>query len=300
MGSAAQSAGAIGIVVPVLDEAAALPALLEEVRAAGLLPSTVFVDNGSTDGSPELIEAAGSRLLCEAHRGYGYPCLTGSRAVTAAGARVIVFMEADGSDDPVEVTRLAAPVLDGSADLVIGSRRRAVRAAGGMPPHQRLGNALARASFRILFGLSIADNGPLRAVRADLLQRLHMRPRAYAWTTEMTVKAHLLGARIAVVETGYRRRAGVSKIAGTVTGTLGAFVGIFGTMLWLRLCSASGRRGTVRRAIAVQKDGRRRSMDVSSRPGLRPRDGAGRCPPSRPDSEACPRSRSRRRSPVPP
>ncbi len=242
IGSAEQPAGGIGIVVPVLDEAAALPALLEEVRAAGLLPRTAFIDNGSTDGSAEQIKAAGGRLLREPRRGYGYPCLKGSRAVASAGAHVIVFMEADGSDDPAEVAGLAAPVLDGSADLVIGSRRRAVRAAGGMPPHQRLGNALARASLRILFGLSIADNGPFRAVRADLLQRLHMRPRAYAWTTEMTVKAHLLGARIAVVETGYRRRAGVSKIAGTASGTLGAFSGIFGTMLWLRLCGASARR----------------------------------------------------------
>jgi hypothetical protein len=282
----------------VLDEAPALPGLLKELAAAGLLGAAVFVDNGSTDGSRALIAAAGARLLNESRRGYGYPCLTGLRAVSAdaaaaplcAGAErekssrpcpaswVVVFMEADGSDDPAEVRRLAQPVLDGAADLVIGSRRRAVRrvsargalrqasvhrpagvspttpagsksrcgGAGahdaGMPIHQRLGNELSRLALRALFGLRIADNGPFRAVRLGLLEHLHMEPHGYAWTTEMTVKARLVGARITVLETAYRPRPGSSKIAGTLRGTLGAFAGIFGTMMRLRLCPPPGLR----------------------------------------------------------
>lgn len=251
----------VRVVVPVLDEAAALPDLFEDLAAADLLAHTLFVDNGSSDGGPALIAAAGAPLLREARRGYGYPCLTGSREACAQGAGVVVFMEADGSDDPADVHRLVQRVADGEADMVIGSRRDAVRAGGGMPPHQRLGNALALWVMRALFGLRIPDNGPFRAVRTDLLQHLRMQPRAYAWTTEMTVKAHLLGARIAVMEVGYRRRLGGSKIAGTLTGTLGAFAGIFGTMLRLKLCSARARRGPQ----AVGRLGRDVARDVALR-----------------------------------
>ena len=220
--------------VPVLNEAASLPSLLDELAGLGLLPVALFVDNGSSDGSAALIRARGAAVLHEARLGYGYPCLTGLHAARRAGADVVVFMEADGSDDPADVARLAGPVLRHEADLVIGSRREAVRRAAHMPLHQRIGNALTTVVLRLLFGLRLPDNGPFRAVRVALLLQLGMEPRAYAWTTEMTVKAHVLGARIIAMETAYRERRGQSKIAGTWRGTLGAFGGIFGTMLKLR------------------------------------------------------------------
>jgi glycosyltransferase involved in cell wall biosynthesis len=204
-----------------LDEAEALPALLAELASLGLLGPTIFVDNGSRDGSPGLVRAAGGEVLYEPRRGYGYPCLTGALAAAARGATVVVFMEADGTDDPAEAERLAGPVLDGAADLVIGSRRDAVRgaAAGRMPLHQRLGNEWLAASLAILFGLRLSDDGPFRAIRTDLLERLRLEERAYAFPTEMAVKAHLAGARIMTRETAYRQRAGHSKIAGTWLGS---------------------------------------------------------------------------------
>jgi glycosyltransferase involved in cell wall biosynthesis len=119
--------------VPVLDEAEALPALLTELRDLGLLWRTVFVDNGSADGGPELIRAAGAVLLREPRRGYGYPCLTGARAAAAAGALAVVFMEADGTDDPAQTRYLVEPVLAGVADLVIGSGGGGA-GRGGAPP----------------------------------------------------------------------------------------------------------------------------------------------------------------------
>ena len=223
--------------MPVLDEAEALPGLLTELRGLGLLERTLFVDNGSADGGPELIRAAGATLLSESRRGYGYPCLTGARAAAAAGARAVVFMEADGTDDPAQARYLVEPVLAGVADLVIGSRRRAVRGAatGRMPLHQRLGNDWLALSLWFFFGLRLSDDGPFRAVRTDLLEALRLEERAYAFPTEMAVKARLLGARIVIRDTRYRARAGASKIAGTWRGSALAVRDIFWCLLRLRL-----------------------------------------------------------------
>lgn len=220
-----------------LDEAEALPALLAELSGLGLLDRTIFVDNGSRDGGPDFVRAAGAELLHEPRRGYGYPCLTGARAAAARGARAVVFMEADGTDDPAQVPALVGPLLAGVADLVIGSRRQAVRgaAAGHMPWHQRRGNDWLAVSLRFWFGLRLSDDGPFRAVRLDLLERLRLEERAYAFPTEMVVKARLLGARIALRDTRYRPRAGHSKIAGTWRGTLGAVRDISWCLFRLRL-----------------------------------------------------------------
>ena len=207
--------------MPVLDEAEALPALLEELRGLGLLERTVFVDNGSSDGSPGLIRAAGAVLLREPRRGYGYACLTGARAAATAGARAVVFLEADGTDDPSQCRYLVEPVLAGIADLVIGSRRQAVRgaSAGRMPLHQRLGNDWLAFVLWAVFGLRLSDDGPYRAVRTELFCRLRLEERAYALPTEMAVKARLVGAHIALRDTRYRPRTGASKIAGTWRGS---------------------------------------------------------------------------------
>ena len=123
------------------------------------------------------MRAAGAALLREPRRGYGYPCMTGARAAAAAGARAVVFMEADGTDDPAQCRYLVAPVLAGVADLVIGLRRRAVRGAslGRMPLHQRLGNDWLALSLWLFFGLRLSDDGPYRAVRLDLLESLRSR-----------------------------------------------------------------------------------------------------------------------------
>jgi len=223
------------IVVPVLDEAEALPSLLAELSELDLLAHTVFVDNGSRDGSAALIRAAGGTVIEEPRRGYGYACLAGSAEVSHRSSEIVVFMEGDGSDDPAEIGRLVAPVAAGRFDLMIGSRRAAVRRGAHMPAHQRFGEWLTVALMRLLFGLRLSDNGPFRAIRADLLEHLDMEPRGFSWPTEMAVKAHLCGARINFCETGFRRRRGDSKISGTARGTWAAAVGIFGALLRLRL-----------------------------------------------------------------
>jgi glycosyltransferase involved in cell wall biosynthesis len=223
--------------VPVLDEAEALPALLRELRDLCLLSRTLFVDNGSADGSAALVAAAGGELLREPRRGYGFPCLTGAREAAARGARAVVFLEADGTDDPAQARYLVEPVLAGAADLVVGSRHQAVRglAPGRMPLHQRLGNVWLAFNLRLFFGLGLSDDSPFRAVRLDLLDRLRLEERAYAFPTEMVVKAKMAGARIATRGVAYRPRAGRSKIAGTWKGTLGAVRDITWCLVRLRL-----------------------------------------------------------------
>ena len=225
------------IVVPVLDEAAALPALLAELRGLGLLQRTIFVDNGSTDGSRGLIAAANAALVREPRRGYGFPCLAGARIAAARGVRAVVFLEADGTDDPAQVPRLVEPVLAGVADLVVGSRRSAVHgdSPGRMPLHQRLGNWWLAFNLHLFFGLRLSDDAPFRAIRLDLLEHLRLEQRAYAFPTEMLVKARMAGARIAVRDVAYRRRAGRSKIAGSWRGTIGAVRDITWCLVRLRL-----------------------------------------------------------------
>src|SRR5665647_346830 len=153
-------------------------------------------------------------------------------AAVASGARAVVFMEADGTDDPAQVRHLVGPILAGRADLVLGSRRQAVHGAadGRMPLHQRLGNDWLAFNLFVFFGLRLSDDGPFRAVRLDLLERLRLEERAYAFPTEMVVKARIAGR-----DTRYRPRAGSSKIAGTWRGTLGAVRDIFWCLLRLRL-----------------------------------------------------------------
>lgn len=235
------------MIVPVRDEAEALPLLLSEVAARpGLLARIVFVDNGSRDCGRAILVAAGARVLYEPRRGYDFACMTGFLTAQAEGAEAVVFMEADGSDDPADLPRLLGPVIAGDVDLMIGSRRAAVRALGGMAWHQRLGNAFSLALIGLLFGLRLPDNGPFRAMSTERLACLGMEPRGFAWTTEMVLKAHLAGLRIAWLETAYRERAGRSKISGTVRGTWGAFNGIVGTTVRLRVKTLRPRPTRVR------------------------------------------------------
>ena len=262
--------------MPVLDEAAALPGLLQDIAAQPGLPARmIFVDNGSRDGSDRILVAAGFRVLHEHRRGYDFACMTGLLGAVADGADVVAFMEADGSDDPADLPRLLGPVLAGDVDLLIGSRQAAVRTHGRMAWHQRVGNRFALALFRLLFGLHLPDNGPFRAVRTDRLGELDLEPRAFAWTTEMVLKAHLAGWRIAWVDTAYRERSGHSKISGTVRGTWGAFVGIVGTTLRLRLTPRPFARRPIARRAATSIHRQTRTGVPPGQVGVHPQGAAG-------------------------
>ena len=216
MTAAAWGGARVSVVVPALNEAGNIAALAQETLAQGVR-EVVVVDNGSTDDTAAQAEAAGARVVREPRRGYGYACAAGS---AAAGGDILVYIDADFSFLPVEISRLVDPIAADVADLVLGSRPLGGIARGAMPPHQRFGNWLTAALMRGLYGLQVTDLGPYRAIRAELLRSLDMGEMTYGWPTEMMVKAARRGARVAEAPVSYHpRRAGRSKVGGTVKGS---------------------------------------------------------------------------------
>ena len=193
-----------------------------------LVDVVVVVDNGSTDATRLRAAEAGAKVVSESRRGYGQACLAGLAAVHSD---VVVFLDGDYSDYPEEMADLVRPIVDGEADLVIGSRTRGQRQKGALLPQQRFGNALATGLIRLLFGVAYSDLGPFRAIRADALRRLRMADRNFGWTVEMQVKAARIGLRIAEVPVRYRKRIGQSKVSGTLSGTFRAGYKIIWTIL---------------------------------------------------------------------
>lgn len=218
----------ISIIIPALNEAESIEQVLAELPADNEL-EVLVVDGGSTDGTPDLARRAGATVIHEPRRGYGSACAAG---VQAARGEVLVFMDADGADDPARLADLIGPLAAGSADLVLGSRLAGRLRAGAMPWHQRLGNWLSARLIRWLYGLPLTDLSPFRAVRRDRLLELAMQEMTYGWPTEMITKAARRGWRIVEVPVVYRPRlGGRSKISGTVRGTVLATYYILSTIL---------------------------------------------------------------------
>jgi glycosyltransferase involved in cell wall biosynthesis len=189
----------------------------------------VVVDNGSRDATSAVARDAGAEVIYEPRRGYGQACLSGIAA--APDADVLVFLDGDHSDYPAQLGDLLAPILDGRADLVIGSRTRGRRSAGAQPWHAVLGTRLCVWLMNRLIGTHASDLGPFRAIRCSALRRLGMADRDYGWTVEMQVKAARAGLRVLEVPVDYRPRIGRSKVSGTLRGTWGAAVKILGTIV---------------------------------------------------------------------
>jgi glycosyltransferase involved in cell wall biosynthesis len=201
----------IDVVLPVLDEAEALPWVLERMPEG----YRAFVaDNGSSDGSPELAERLGAQVVREPQRGFGAACFAG---LSAASAELVCFMDCDGSFDPADLPRVADPVLAGEADLMLGSRRAE---PGAWPLHARLANKALTLELRRRSGIRLSDIGPMRcARRADLLA-LGLRDRRFGWPLEMVLRAAAEGWRVREVPVDYSTRGGGrSKVTGTVRGT---------------------------------------------------------------------------------
>lgn len=210
----------IALIIPALDEEHAIGPLLEAVDRT-VIRDVIVGDNGSRDATAEVARGRGAEVVGVEERGYGAAC-AGALSRLKADVAVVVFMDADGSDDPAEIPRLLGPIQDGRADLVIGSRALGRVEPGALTPQQRFGNWLATRLIALIYGHRYTDLGPFRAIRRELLDRIAMRDRRYGWTVEMQVRALQLKARVVEVPVSYRRRVGRSKISGTVTGVLKA------------------------------------------------------------------------------
>jgi glycosyltransferase involved in cell wall biosynthesis len=201
----------VDLILPVLDEAEALPWVL------GRLPAgyrAIVVDNGSTDGSAAIARSRGATVVTEPRRGFGAACAAG---LAHAGAPVVAFCDADGSCDPADLPRVVAPVALGAADLVLGARQATVR--GAWPLHARLANRYLAHRLRRATGASLTDLGPLRAARRADLVALALEDRRCGWPLEMVLRAGADGWRIVELPVAYAPRTGRSKVTGTVRGT---------------------------------------------------------------------------------
>ena len=216
------------LVIPALNEEESLGHVLEAVNT-DLLSEIILVDGGSSDRTVDIAKANGARVIQEPQPGYGRACAAGA---AHAQSEIIIFMDADGADDPDQIPNLIAPIIQDGADMVLGSRLAGNIFPGAMPGHQKFGNSLSAGMIHLIYNLPITDLSPFRAVRRSKLLELNMQEMTYGWPTEMITKSAREGWRIIEIPVDYHpRMGGKSKISGTVRGTLLATYYIFKTIL---------------------------------------------------------------------
>jgi glycosyltransferase involved in cell wall biosynthesis len=211
-----RNAKTIAVVVPALNEVSAIGRVVADMP--DWVDRRIVADNGSSDGTGAIAEAAGAIVVHEPERGYGAACLAGIRA--AGSVDIVVFMDGDHSDFGEDMHLLVDPIVTGARDFVLASRVLGEREAGSLTPQQIFGNWLATTLIRLIWGVRYTDLGPYRAIRRDALERLAMADRNYGWTVEMQIKAAEQGLAVDEVPARYRMRIGQSKVSGTVKGTI--------------------------------------------------------------------------------
>lgn len=211
------------VIIPAFNEAESIGKVVGDIPE-GLVREVVVVNNSSTDATEENARNAGATVVREDQKGYGYACLKGIEyAKSKQGEErpdIIVFIDGDYSDYPDQMPELLKPIIEEGYDMVIGSRSVGKREKGAMAPQQLFGNWLATRLMKLFYGVRYTDLGPFRAIRFDKLLELGMKDQTYGWTVEMQLKAAKKKYRITEVPVDYRKRIGVSKITGTVKGTV--------------------------------------------------------------------------------
>lgn len=218
----------VAVIIPTLNEAEAIGAVVAEIPRT-IAREIIVADSGSRDGTPDVAARAGARVVSLTERGYGRACAAGAAAADPS-CTVLVFLDGDGADRGDLMDALIRPILDGTQDFVIASRTRGEREPGSMSWHQVLAGRLAGWGMRALYGVRYTDMCAYRAIRRDALARLDMHEMTYGWNLEMQMKAARLGLRVLEIPIPYRCRAGgVSKVAGSLRGTIKAATRIIAT-----------------------------------------------------------------------
>ncbi|MCB9426789.1 MAG: glycosyltransferase family 2 protein [Flavobacteriales bacterium] len=218
----------IKVIIPAFNEEQSIGLVVQEIP--DLVSEVIVVDNNSSDATAAQAKKAGATVLKEPKMGYGYACLKGMDYVAQQNELpdIIVFLDGDYSDYPEELSKVVAPILDDDVDLVIGARVVALREPHSMTPQQVFGNGLATWLMKLFFGAKYTDLGPFRAIKYKALLSLQMQDKTYGWTVEMQLKALKQKLRYVEVPVRYKNRIGVSKVSGTVKGTIMAGIKIIG------------------------------------------------------------------------
>jgi glycosyltransferase involved in cell wall biosynthesis len=220
----------VAVIIPTLNEADAIGAVIAEIPRA-IAREIIIADSGSRDGTQDIAARAGARVVTLTERGYGRACAAGAAAANPS-CTVLVFLDGDGADRGDLMDWLVHPILDGIQDFVIASRTRGEREPGSMSWHQVLAGRLAGWGMRALYGVRYTDMCAYRAISRDALARLNMTEMTYGWNLEMQMKAARLGLRVLEIPMPYRCRAGgVSKVAGSLRGTIKAATRIIATFI---------------------------------------------------------------------
>jgi glycosyltransferase involved in cell wall biosynthesis len=211
---------AVYVIIPAFNESKSIAKVLADIP--DLVNETIVVNNASTDDTETIAKEQGATVLKENRKGYGYSCLKGIEYLqTKANLNdIIVFLDGDYSDFPEEISMLISPILESDFDLVIGSRALGVREPGSMLFQQIAGNWLATALIKLFYNAHFTDLGPFRAIQWKALQQIDMKDKTFGWTVEMQVKAAKHKLKFTEVAVNYRRRIGVSKVSGTIYGTI--------------------------------------------------------------------------------
>jgi glycosyltransferase involved in cell wall biosynthesis len=218
----------IKVIIPAYNEANSIAAVINEIPDT--VEEVIVVNNNSTDDTLVNAQAAGATVLTENRKGYGYACLKGMHYVAEQASKpdIIVFIDGDYSDYPEELDKIVAPIINENIDFVVGSRVKKLREEGSMTPQQIFGNWLATSLMKLFFRATFTDLGPFRAIRYDKLLELEMEDKTYGWTVEMQLKALKQKLAYTEVPVHYKRRIGVSKVSGTVKGSIFAGIKILG------------------------------------------------------------------------
>ena len=218
----------IKVIIPAVNEGDSIAKVVEEIPNS--VSEVIVVNNGSTDDTVENAEKAGATVLTENRKGYGFACLKGMEYVDGQSKKpdIIVFIDGDYSDYPEELDKIVAPILEKDIDFVVGARKKSLREPGSMTPQQVFGNQLATFLMRLFFRAKFTDLGPFRAIKYEKLKALEMEDKTYGWTVEMQLKVLRKKMSYIEVPVRYKQRIGVSKVSGTVKGTIFAGVKILG------------------------------------------------------------------------
>lgn len=218
----------IKVITPAFNEADSIAHVINEIPKT--VSEIIVVNNDSTDKTEANAKAAGATVLTETRKGYGYACLKGLDYVSKKSKQpdIIVFIDGDYSDYPEELDKVVAPILENDIDFVVGAREKKLREEGSMTPQQVFGNWLATFLMRLFFGAKFTDLGPFRAIKYEKLKELNMEDKTYGWTVEMQLKVLKKKMTYTEVPVRYKRRIGISKVSGTVKGSIFAGIKILG------------------------------------------------------------------------